>query len=158
MPETRSRSLLLADESATKRLGKRLGALVRAGDVIALDGGLGAGKSALARALIQSLAGDHEDVPSPTFTLVQTYPTAKGTIWHFDLFRLNRPEDALELGIEDAFEDGISLIEWPERLGRFLPADRLSLHLKPGAKESERRLEIVAGLPWDDRIASLGDD
>ena len=100
----------LADEAATRRLGQTLAALARPGDVIMLHGTLGMGKSTLARSFIQALTSADEDVPSPTFTLVQMYEGANGDIWHFDLYRLDKPEDAFELGIEDAFADGISLI------------------------------------------------
>ena len=97
-------------------------------DVIALRGDLGAGKTVFARAFIRARTRPDEEVPSPTFTLVQVYEPAgraDAAIWHFDLFRLATAEDALELGIEDAFGGAISLIEWPERLGRLLPASRL---------------------------------
>ncbi|MCP4922845.1 MAG: tRNA (adenosine(37)-N6)-threonylcarbamoyltransferase complex ATPase subunit type 1 TsaE, partial [bacterium] len=94
---------------------------LKVGDIIALKGNLGAGKTAFARAIIQSLCGPDTIVPSPTFTLVQTYQTPKTEIWHFDLYRLEDPLQAEELGIEEAFAQGISLIEWPERLGDLLP-------------------------------------
>jgi len=113
----------LADERATLDLGARLAAGARAGHVYALRGDLGSGKTTLARGFVRALTrNDEEEVPSPTFTLVQTYETDKGTVWHFDLYRLEDPEDAWELGIEEAFVSGISLIEWPERLGALLPA------------------------------------
>lgn len=120
--------LPLANEAETAALGDRLGGIVRAGDVIALSGDLGAGKSTLARALIQALAGAATDVPSPTFTLVQTYDTPGLAVWHFDLYRLEDPGEARELGLEEAV-DGLALIEWPERLGRDLPRARLEVRL-----------------------------
>jgi tRNA threonylcarbamoyladenosine biosynthesis protein TsaE len=120
-------TLDLVDEAATVHLARRLARAARPGDVIALEGPLGSGKTALARAFIQSLVGAEEEVPSPTFTLTQLYDCEIGTIWHFDLYRLDKAEDALELGIEDAFADGISLIEWPDRLGPWLPAERLTV-------------------------------
>src|SRR5690242_11670525 len=120
----------LADERATLALGARLaGAAVR-GDVFALAGDLGAGKTTLARGFIRALTTPEEEVPSPTFTLVQTYDTPKGMVWHFDLYRLEDPEEAWELGIEEAFADGISLVEWPERLGALLPARRRAVSLE----------------------------
>jgi len=147
-------TLALADEAATETLGRRLASFARPGDVIALEGPLGAGKTTLARAFIRHLTSPTEDVPSPTFTLVQTYRGTSGTIWHFDLFRLSRPDEALELGIEDALADGIVLIEWPERLGNALPARRLGLRIEPGAEDDSRRAVLV-GAAWDARLAGL---
>src|SRR5689334_8638132 len=103
------RSVALPDEAATDRLGRALAGAVRVGDVIALWGDLGAGKTRLARACIAALTGEAE-VPSPTFTLVQTYEAAIGTVWHFDLYRLSAAEEALELGFEEALSGGVVLI------------------------------------------------
>jgi tRNA threonylcarbamoyladenosine biosynthesis protein TsaE len=124
----RTLSLPLPGEADTAALGERLAEHARPGDVIALHGDLGAGKTTLARALIRRLAGPETEAPSPTFTLVQTYQTPGLTIWHFDLYRLNDPREARELGMEEAIE-GLSLIEWPERLGRDLPLARLEVRL-----------------------------
>lgn len=118
----------LPDEAATAALGQRLAAAARPGDVIALYGDLGAGKTTLARALIRQLAGPETEAPSPTFTLVQTYATPGLPVWHFDLYRLENPGEARELGLEEAV-DGLALIEWPERLGRDLPRMRLEVRL-----------------------------
>lgn len=124
------RVFTLAAESATLALGADLSALARPGAVFALSGPLGAGKTCLARGLIDAMQPDNvEEVVSPTFTLVQTYPTAKGTVWHFDLYRLKQPQDAIELGLEDALGGDISVIEWPERLDRWLPANRIDVVL-----------------------------
>lgn len=121
---------------------------LRPGDVVALAGDLGAGKTTFARALIAAFAAEAgqpaPEVPSPTFTLVQTYEFARATIWHFDLYRIERPDDALELGIEEAFAGGIALIEWPERLGPLLPARRIEVRLAFGAAPDARRIEIAA--------------
>lgn len=144
----------LPDENATAALAARIAALVRPGDVIALKGELGAGKTSFARAFIRARGGD-EEVPSPTFTLVQVYELAEAAIWHFDCYRLRDPEEAWELGIEDAFRDGISLIEWPEQLGSLLPARRLQIDLLPGATPTARRAELDAGPDWTGRIARL---
>ena len=119
---------ILKDESATLSLGAKLAWLLRPGDVVAMTGGLGAGKTTLARGIIKALCGD-TDVPSPTYTLVQTYDTPRGELWHCDMYRLERPEDAWELGLIDAFDDAICLIEWPDKLGSLLPKDILSIEL-----------------------------
>jgi tRNA threonylcarbamoyladenosine biosynthesis protein TsaE len=152
---TPSLSLDLPDEAATHRLGAKLGALVRPGDVVALHGTLGTGKTALARALIQSLMGSDEDVPSPTFTLVQTYDSPAGMIWHFDLYRLERPDDCWELGLEDALADGIAVIEWPERMGPLLPRQRLDVTLATHPTTTGRLASLSSHRQWDDRIGDL---
>lgn len=143
----------LADETATRHLGIQLAGLARAGDVLALWGTLGTGKTTLARAFIRTLTGPDEEVPSPTFTLVQTYDTPIGMIWHFDLFRLERPEEAFELGLEEALADGIALIEWPERLGRLLPRTRLDVTLS--VEGEARRGELADCGGWGERIQML---
>src|SRR5882757_8902031 len=115
-------SMSLADETATEQLGATLAARLRPGDVVGLKGELGAGKTTLARAILRAAAGDPDlIVPSPTFTLVEVYETPGGTYWHFDLYRLEAPEQVFELGWEDALAEGIVLIEWPQRLGELLP-------------------------------------
>lgn len=152
---TTTLTLDLADEAATRRLGARLASLARAGDVILLYGTLGTGKSTLARAFIRALTSEDEEVPSPTFTLVQAYEAAPAEIWHFDLYRLEKPEDSFELGMEDAFADGISLIEWPERLGRLIPRRRLEIALGAGEAETSRRVTLTSHAQWDDRLKDL---
>ena len=115
-------SLPLPDEAATERLGAALATRLRPRDVVALVGGLGAGKTTLARAILRAASGEPAlIVPSPTFTLVEVYDTPKGPFWHFDLYRLEEPEQVFELGWEEALAEGISIIEWPERLGPLLP-------------------------------------
>jgi len=124
-------SLFLADEAATERLGARLAARLRPRDVVALEGELGTGKTTLARALLRAASGTPAlIVPSPTFTLVEVYETPRGTFWHFDLYRLESPEQAFELGWEEARAEGIVLVEWAERLGPLLPASRLAVTLR----------------------------
>jgi len=142
----------LPNLAATEALSRRIAAQARTGDVIALSGGLGAGKTAFARGFIAARAGRDEEVPSPTFTLVQTYDAPGGAIWHFDLYRLARPEDARELGIEQALREGISLIEWPERLGAWLPEDRLDIALAQGATENARRATLAPHGSWVGRV------
>jgi tRNA threonylcarbamoyladenosine biosynthesis protein TsaE len=115
-------SMSLANEVATESLGATLAMRLRRGDVVGLKGDLGAGKTTLARAIIRAAAEDPDlIVPSPTFTLVEVYETPRGTFWHFDLYRLEAPEQVYELGWEEARAEGIVLLEWPERLGPLLP-------------------------------------
>jgi tRNA threonylcarbamoyladenosine biosynthesis protein TsaE len=134
-----ARRLHLPDAAATAALARRVAALAGPGDVIALKGELGSGKTYFARAFI-----GEEEVPSPTFTLVQIYDRPQGRIWHFDLYRLEAPDQAIELGIEEAFATGISLIEWPERLGRLIPAEHLEIALGFAAAP-EAREAVIAG-------------
>ena len=148
-------TVTLADPAATAKLAAALARLLRAGDLIALEGDLGVGKTAFARALIRELTVADEEVPSPTFTLVQTYEAADFDIWHFDLYRLEKPEDAFELGIEDAMADAVMLIEWPDRLGRFLPRNRLVVRLEYADGESERIATISGSGDWRDRLGGL---
>ena len=149
------RRIALSSLQETERLAGQLAGLARLGDVIALSGPLGAGKTAFARAFIQSL-GIAEEVPSPTFTLVQTYTSPSGLeIAHFDLYRLESPDDVWELGWEDALERGVTLLEWPERLeGRLLPPDRLVIALHP-AGGGAREAEISGYGSWAERLAGL---
>ena len=144
----------LPDETATAALAGRLAAVARPGDVIALQGELGAGKTQFARAFIAARGGT-EAVPSPTFTLVQTYELPGGTVWHFDLYRLRAAEEAWELGIEDAFRDGISLIEWPERLGILLPPRHLLVELSFAAKPGARSARLSGDGDWTARLAAI---
>lgn len=151
-PSVAALALTLADEAATRRLARVLAALARVGDVIGLAGDLGAGKTTLARAFIRALTVPSADVPSPTFTLVQAYDGKSGTIHHFDLYRLDAAEDAWELGIEEAFADGISLIEWPERLGPLLPAQALIVTLTSMVSAGARRAVLAGGGAWRTRL------
>jgi tRNA threonylcarbamoyladenosine biosynthesis protein TsaE len=145
----------LADEAATVALARRIAALAGPGDVIALAGELGVGKTRFARAFVDTLTGEREEVPSPTFTLVQTYDSPAGPIWHFDLYRLSRPDEAYELGIEEALTDGISLIEWPDRAQALLPEERLDLTLAFAAAPNARTARIAGRGSWADRLAGL---
>jgi tRNA threonylcarbamoyladenosine biosynthesis protein TsaE len=144
----------LPDKAATAALAARIAALVRPGDVIALKGELGAGKTSFARAFIRARGG-LDAVPSPTFTLVQIYELSEVPIWHIDAYRLRDPEEAWELGIEDAFLDGVSLIEWPERLGTLVPARRLEITLSAGPRPRARRAAIDPPAEWSARLAGL---
>ena len=145
----RALTLDLPDDAATAALGARIGAVARTGDVVALMGDLGAGKTTLARGLIRSLAGLETEAPSPTFTLVQSYVAPALTIWHFDLYRLKDSKEAQELGLEEAV-DGLALIEWPERLGRDLPHARLEVRLSFAGQGRIARLVDLDD--WSTRI------
>jgi tRNA threonylcarbamoyladenosine biosynthesis protein TsaE len=147
----------LPDETATAALAARIAALAVPGDIIALRGDLGTGKTAFARAFIQA-CGNQDEVPSPTFTLVQIYDAGPTVIWHFDLYRIRAPEAAWELGIEDAFIAGISLIEWPERMGPLLPDRRLELGFAFGDEPGARRIGIDPGKGWQARLAMIAAD
>ena len=127
LPTAESAVFDLPDEAATAALAGRLAAQAQRCDVYALFGDLGAGKTSFARAFINALPGGPEDVPSPTFTLVQTYRRGALEIWHVDLYRLSGPEESLELGMEEGYDQAAMLIEWPERLGALLPETRLDI-------------------------------
>ena len=148
----------LASPAAMADLAANLAPLLRAGDVIGLEGELGTGKTTFARALIRTLGLGQEEVPSPTFTLVQTYETDGLTVWHCDLYRIERPEDAVELGLDEAFGSALTLIEWPERLGRDLPPRRLRLGFAYGDDETARRVTVMGGREWRRRLEGLFDD
>jgi tRNA threonylcarbamoyladenosine biosynthesis protein TsaE len=146
--------LPLPSAEATAALGAWLAPRLVPGDVILLEGPIGAGKTHLARALIQNRlasAGRMEDVPSPTFTLVQVYEADGIEIWHADLYRLTHPDEVLELGLEAAFDTAICLIEWPDRLGRAAPPDALRITLA-AADDGDSRVARLAG---SDRWAPL---
>jgi tRNA threonylcarbamoyladenosine biosynthesis protein TsaE len=148
----------LPDEKATAALATELAACARQGDVIGLSGPLGSGKTTFARYFIGARM-DAGEVPSPTFALVETYQPATGpAIWHFDLYRIERPEDAYELGIEDAFAEGIALIEWPERLGGLMPREHLQVALGAGTSETARIATLAPSPAWAARIAGLHHD
>ena len=143
-------SFFLPDEAATERLGATLASRLRPRDVVALQGGLGVGKTTLARAILRAASGDPAlIVPSPTFTLVEIYDTPMGVFWHFDLYRLEEPEQVFELGWEEARADGTALVEWVERLGALLPSERLTVTL---AMEGDGRR---ADLQGDARFGGL---
>ena len=143
-------SFFLPDEAATERLGAALAKRLRPRDVVALQGGLGVGKTTLARAILRAASGDPAlIVPSPTFTLVEIYDTPAGVFWHFDLYRLEEPEQVFELGWEEARADGMALVEWAERLGALLPGERLTVTL---AMEGDGRR---ADLQGDARFGGL---
>lgn len=132
----------LPDPEATEALGRKLSLRARAGDVILLEGPIGAGKSCLARAFIRARLGDEEEVPSPTFTLVQIYEAEGVEIWHADLYRLTHPDEVWELGLDDAFTAAICLVEWPDRLGAHVPQGALRIRLDAAG---EGRRAVISG-------------
>lgn len=137
-------TLTLPDDAATDRLGVALARLLRQGDTLLLAGPIGAGKTHLARALIRARAGAGIDVPSPSFTLIQTYDTPEGPICHADLYRLTGPDDVIELGLLDAFGSALCLVEWPDRLGDLAPPEAMTLTL---STQGEGRLARLEGRP-----------
>ena len=150
---TRHLARRLVDSAATADLAAALAPHLHAGDVVTLTGTLGAGKTTFARLLITALAGRPIEVPSPTFTLVQTYDLPAGTVWHFDLYRLSAPDEVLELDWDEAVADGIVLVEWPDRLGRLVPAHRLDIDLRFGDQSDDDRLALLTGHGrWADRL------
>ena len=126
------------------------------GDVVLLGGGVGAGKTHFARCLIQSSLPVPEDVPSPTYTLVQSYAGPACEIWHADLYRLGDPAEVIELGLTEAFETAICLVEWPDRLGDLAPSTALTLDFAPGLDEETRHLALSWSDPrWTARLEDL---
>ncbi|MFL5240237.1 MAG: tRNA (adenosine(37)-N6)-threonylcarbamoyltransferase complex ATPase subunit type 1 TsaE [Rhizomicrobium sp.] len=144
------RQIQLADKADTQALGARIAALLKPGDVVALSGDLGAGKTTLARAMLRFL-GVHEEVPSPTFTLVQHYEVDRLNIDHFDLYRIEDEAEVEQLGLDEALQAGAVLIEWPERAGARLPPDTLRIELEIVGAQS--RLARVSGpSEWASRL------
>ncbi|MGF1659279.1 MAG: tRNA (adenosine(37)-N6)-threonylcarbamoyltransferase complex ATPase subunit type 1 TsaE [Rubrimonas sp.] len=150
---------LLPDAAATDRLGAALGRALRPGDAVLLEGPLGAGKSALARAAIAARLADCgrlEDIPSPTYTLVQCYETPEAALWHADLYRLSDPSEAAELGLAEALETGVCLIEWPDRLGPLAPRRALRLRLGfPDGGEGRLLAVRTEGDGWSAALAAI---
>lgn len=144
----------LPDLAATEALAARLAPRLKAGDALLLRGDLGAGKTAFARALVRAL-GIGGDVPSPTFTLVQTYDGPHFPIAHFDLYRLKTPEEIEEIGFDDALAEGLVLVEWPEKAESYMPRHALTLRFALGPS-GVRQVEIDAPGPWAQRVEGLG--
>jgi tRNA threonylcarbamoyladenosine biosynthesis protein TsaE len=142
--------LRLPDEAATARLGVAVARALRRGDAVHLSGPLGAGKTTLARAAIRALTTPDEEAPSPTFTLVQTYDGPEFPVAHFDLYRLTAPDQARELGLDEAVEEGAALIEWPERLEGDHPS-RDWLEVTLAAADAGRSARLTAHGSWRER-------
>lgn len=148
----------LPNEVATQKLGAAIGDMAREADFIALYGNLGAGKTTFARGLIQSLLTPNTEVPSPTFTLLQTYDALNFPIYHFDLYRLKSPEEIWELGWEEIGQ-GLTLCEWPENAGDYLPETRLEIHLEQDAAGRMAVLRAIgyegAQNPWKESLIAI---
>ncbi|SDI77113.1 tRNA (adenosine(37)-N6)-threonylcarbamoyltransferase complex ATPase subunit type 1 TsaE [Aliiruegeria lutimaris] len=148
-------SIDLPDAEATAQLGAHLARLLQPGDCLLLSGPIGAGKSHLARAAIRCLMEENgeasEDIPSPTYTLVQTYPAGDTELWHADLFRLTDPSEVMELGLDEGLESGICFIEWPDRLGSEVPGDALTVEL---SDRGQGRRAVLRGpeIRWRNRL------
>ena len=146
----------LPDEAATAALAMLLADRLQPGDAILLDGALGVGKTCFARALIRHLSGNETEVPSPSFNLVLTYDVPQGTLWHFDLYRIGNPRELDELGLDDALRDGVTLIEWPDRLGSQAPANALTVALSLLTDAAGPRLaELRGDATWANRLSDL---
>lgn len=137
----------------TEVLAKRFAEVLKPGDVLGLEGDLGAGKTAFARALIQAL-GSTEEVPSPTFTLIQIYELPAFVVWHVDLYRIEEESELQELGLDEAFEDAVTIIEWPERLGSQMPADHINIHILE-IDESGRKFTMTSKGTAVERLCEL---
>lgn len=136
----------LSSPEVTTEAAKRLAVRLSPGDTVLLTGDIGAGKTHFARSVIQSLLEVPEDVPSPTFTLVQIYEVHQFEIWHADLYRLSSPDEVIELGLLDAFQDAVCLVEWPDRLAELAPCDALSLTFTACDEPGVRNVQI----DWND--------
>jgi tRNA threonylcarbamoyladenosine biosynthesis protein TsaE len=153
--------ITVQSEAETAALGGRVAARLRPGDTVTLAGPLGAGKTVFARGLIRHFL-PNEEVPSPTFTLVQTYESARVPVWHVDLYRLRSAAEVRELGLDEALERGALIIEWPDRMGSTLPADRLDIIFEGGGDEDEpddeRTIKVIARGAWVSRVGDLSGD
>ncbi|MEM6825918.1 MAG: tRNA (adenosine(37)-N6)-threonylcarbamoyltransferase complex ATPase subunit type 1 TsaE [Pseudomonadota bacterium] len=148
MSDIRLGTIDFASPDETSVLAKRIAPALGPGDTLLLEGPIGAGKSHFARSVIESrlaVLGRVENIPSPTYTLVQTYDLGDVEIWHADLYRLSDPSELMELGLEEAFSDGICLVEWPDRLGTETPDPSVTLSFSYGSTEEARQLEITRG-------------
>ncbi len=157
--------LSLDDEAATQSIGGKIGPFLKAGDVICLTGPLGAGKSTLARAMIKVALKQgtghalgkavEDDIPSPTFTMVECYDGGANPIYHYDLYRLDKAEDIIEIGLIDNIHSAITIIEWAERIAHMLPPSALILSLTSKDDPDKRQLTILGADEWPERFAKI---
>jgi len=145
---------IFSTEADTIAFAGRIARLLRQGDTITLAGGLGVGKTVFARALVRAFL-PREEVPSPTFTLVQSYETTAFAMAHVDLYRVKERSEFRELGLDEALDGGVLVIEWPDRMGELLPYDRLDIILSPGEAEGARAAQIIARGSWAARIRAM---
>lgn len=158
MPDHQSLTLSSQSPDHSRHIAAALAPHLRPGDAILLSGDVGAGKTHFARSVIHASLSVPEDVPSPTYTLVQTYPGQWGEIWHADLYRLSDTQEIEELGLMQAFGEAVCLIEWPDRLGDLTPASALRITLTAGNDDNHRQLDLGWCDPrWNDKIKGLGD-
>lgn len=158
MPEEELKFHLSSPEE-TAAFARQLAPKLAAGDVLLLSGDIGAGKTHFARQLIQSLLAQPEDIPSPTFNLVQCYDTPEFEIWHADLYRLTSPDEVVELGLVDAFEDALCLVEWPDRLAELAPETALKMNFRMSDIVGHRQLTLTATTKrWQSLLKTLSDD
>jgi len=158
MPDRQTLILSSQSPDQSRQIAQALAPQLRAGDTILLSGDVGAGKTHFARSVIQASLTIPEDVPSPTYTLVQSYPGQWGDIWHADLYRLSSPHEIEELGLSQAFEEAICLIEWPDRLDGLAPVQALILTLTSGEDQNHRQLDFCWSDPrWNDKLKGLAD-
>jgi len=153
----KSQTISLPDLATTAKLGTALASVLRPGDTVLLQGDLGMGKTTLARAVIEALTGI-ADAPSPTYTIVQTYPLEGGDeLWHADLYRIEDEGELEEIGLEDAFDDAICLVEWPDRLGAACPVDHLEVDIsaEPGDETKTRRARLTGRGSWEERVDDI---
>ena len=143
----------LPTEAKTTRFGAALAGALQKGEAVCLSGPLGAGKSVMARGLVRALSPDEGDVPSPTFTLVQFYKGRKFPIAHFDLYRIKSPDEAIEIGLDEALQDGAAVIEWAEKLGHHLPPNRLDIEFEIDGET--RRIRLTPHGAWEERAIAL---
>ena len=153
------KSFYLENLDACRRLAGQLANILKTGDILTFEGTLGAGKTEFCRSIIHSLGYD-EDVPSPTFSILQTYEPPiddleKPAIWHLDLYRLEKSEDVFELGIEDGLDTAITLIEWPDKMGSYLPEGCLNVSLKLADNEGARHISFSGSEYWEVRLKEL---
>ena len=151
-------SQVCASEAQTRHIAASLAAVCESGDCVLLRGDLGVGKTAFARGFIQALSPEIVEVVSPTFTVVQTYPTQSGiTVWHFDLYRLKSADEVLEIGLDEALQSGITLIEWPEIIAGSLPESALGVTISAGNNPEARQLHFNGlACVWKNRLEQIG--
>ena len=145
----------LKDHAATEQLAKKISMFCKPGDTIALVGDIGSGKTTFARAFIRCFLGSEIDVPSPTFTIVQIYGDPPNEIWHCDLYRLTHPDEAAELGLQEAFETALCLIEWPDRLGNDAPPNALTIAFQ--ALPDGHSARVSGSGDWQKRLSGAFD-